>query len=311
MTRHRVAAAAFAVLQAGAAAALEPGELPEVLAVCGGVPVRRGEIASALKRPLAKLELPGDADKIRKTVRREVDNEICHRILDSMLAAAKIVPSRELALRFVNESLRPLAPAAKLILERELLPQVDNKEFQLKAATHFLLLGCFDPASLEVSAAEVERCYMLNKESYRRPDRWDVGVIRIDRNRDNAAEAAEEARARLLQGEAFERVAAEFSPGGSGESLPAEKIRNLFSAELSRLSEGDVSSVLKGDGAFYILLLREKKIGGPIPLTEAEPYIRMELSALKDALALRRVIAGRFAAAGVVYTPLEFPSESK
>ncbi len=305
MTRFLIKTAGFLWL-ADAVAALELGVLPEVLAVHDGSPVRRDELASALVRPLSALDLPADADKIRKLVRREVDNEICRRMLEAMLAAAKLTPSRELALRYVNESLRPLAPAAKLILERKLLPQIDRPEFQLKAATHWFLLTRFDPALFEVSPAEVERCYMLNQANYRRADRWDVGVIRIDRKRSNAAEAAEEARARLLQGEAFERVAAEFSPAGGGDSLPPEKLHRLFAAELSRLSAGDVSAVLKDADAFYVLLLRDKEIGGVMPLGEAEPYIRLELSALKDALALRRVLAGRFAASKIVYTPLEF-----
>ena len=106
-------------------------------------------------------------------------------------------------------------------------------------------------------------------------------------------------------------MAAEFSPDGGGDTLPPERLHKLFAAELSRLSAGDVSSVIKDADAFYVLLLRDKKIGGDIPLAEAEPFIRMELSALKDALALRRVLAGRFAASEIVYTPLEFSAPAK
>ena len=290
-----------------AAAALEIGSLPEVLAVCNGIPVKREELAEVLERPLAELKSPEDRDKIRQLIRRAVDNEICRRMLSAMLTSAGLAPSRELALRYVNESLLPLAPAAKLALERELLPQVDRPEFQLKAATHLFLLTRFDPSLLAVSAAEVERCYQLNRENYRRPDHFDVGVIRIERRRPNAADAAEEARARLLQGEAFDRIAATYSPDGGG-ALPPERMRKLFASELSRMSAGDVSSVLSDADAFYVLLLRDKRIGGVIPLSEAEPYIRMELSALKDSLALRKLLAERFVSDGVVYTPLEFPA---
>ena len=308
MKRPLFGFAALALMGA-AASAMEIGELPEVLASYRGAVVRRDEVAAVLKRPLAGLRPAKDPDKIRQTVRRAVDDEICRRMLAEMLAAANLSPSREVALRYVNESLRPLAPAAKLALERELLPQIDRSDFQLKAATHLFLATRFKPSVLEVSSAEAERFYMLNCEHYRKPDHLDVGVIRIDRKLPRAAESAEEARARLLQGEAFDRVAAEYSPEGGGRLSP-EKMRKLFAVELSRLSAGDVSSVLKDADAFYILLLRDKKIGGLIPLAEAEPYIRMELSALKDAMALRRVLAERFAAAGIAYTPLEF-SEAK
>lgn len=287
------------------AAALEIGSLPETLAVCDGVPVKREDVAGELARPLSALNLPDDRDRIRKAVRRAVDNEICRRMLGSMLTAAGFSPSRELTVRYVNESLRPLAPAAKLAFEKELLPQVDKPEFQLKAATHLFLLTRFDPALFEVSAAEVERCYQLNQANYRRADRWDVGVIRIDRKRKDAADAAGAARARLLQGESFDRIAAEYSPDGGEGQLVLEKVYKLFAAELSRLSAGDVSAVLRDTEAFYVLLLRDKKIGGVIPLAEAEPYIRMELSALKDSLALRKLLAERFVSANIVYTPLD------
>ncbi len=305
MTRRWLKTAAF-LLFINAVSAVEPDRLPEVLATYDGTSIRRDELAPALTRQLAALKLPEDADKIRKLVRREVDNAICRRMLGAMLGAAQLTPSRELALRYINESLRPLAPAAKLILERELMPQADDPEFQLKAATHLFLLTRFAPAFFEIPPEEIERCYMLNKENYRRPDKLDVGVIRIDRKkRGDAAEAAEEARARLLQGESFDRVAKEFSPEGGEKDLPPEKVHNLFASELSRLSAGDVSPVLKDADAFYVLLVRDKRIGGSIPLNEAEPYIRMELSALRDALALRRVLAGRFATSKIDYTPLE------
>ena len=54
------------------AAALEIGSLPETLAVCDGVPVKREDVAGELARLLSALNLPDDRDRIRKAVRRAV-----------------------------------------------------------------------------------------------------------------------------------------------------------------------------------------------------------------------------------------------
>ena len=44
-----------------------------------------------------------------------------------------------------------------------------------------------------------------------------------------------------------------------------------------------------------------------IPLEEALPYIRLELSAAKDSLALRKALMEDFVAARVVYDPFLVP----
>ena len=284
--------------------ALEVDALPGILASCNGKPVARDEVVAELKSPLSALKLPEDRDKIEKLIRRAVDNVICRRILDEQLAAAELRPSRALALEYINAAMAPLAPAAKLALERGLLPHVDDGAFQLKAATHLLLVRVFGRDRMEVASGEVERFYELNRSRYSKPDRWDVGVIRIGSEKKDAVEAAEAARARLLQGEPFERVAGEYDPEGSGKNVPAEKLHVFFTRELSRMAEGDVSPVLRAADGLYVLQLRRRKIGGVMSLDEAEPYIRIELSALKDTLALRRFLAERFRASKIVYAEL-------
>ena len=287
--------------------AFDVDALPEILANCNGKPVARDEVSAELKSPLSALKLPEDRDKIEKLIRRAVDNVICRRILDEQLAAAGLRPSRALALEYINAAMAPLAPAAKLALERELLPHADDGAFQLKAATHLLLVRVFGRNLMEVDSGEVERFYELNRSRYSKPDRWNVGVIRIGSEKKDAVEAAEAARARLLQGELFERVAGEYDPDGSGKNVPAEKLHALFARELSRMAEGDVSPVLRVADGLYVLQLRRKKIGGVMPLEEAESYIRIELSALKDTLALRSFLAERFRASKIVYAELPQP----
>lgn len=304
MTRRRSAVWAFVVLALNCAA-VELRELPEVLATLNGVPIRRAELSSALAPRLEALGGNAAPEELRRVVRGAVDDEICGRLLSAMLSEAGLAPSRELALEYLAGVLRELPAPRRRELERELLPQADEPGFQLKAAVHLYLLRHCDRALLTVTDAEVGRYYQMNILRYRLPERWDVGVIRIDRRKAAAVELAESARARLLQGESFARVAGEVDPEGGGEKLSPEELRRLFADELSRLSAGDVSRVISAPDACFVLLLRKKEPGGVVPLEEAAGYIRLELSAAKDTLALRQVLAKRVAESRIVYSALE------
>ena len=289
-------------------AALELTELPEVLATVDGIPLRRDELAGQLAGQLARLNLEkAESREVRRSVRMIVDDAVCRRLLDGELRKNSLSPSRKIAGRYLESVLQNLPPAAALKLERELRPRLDDPDFQLKAAVHFYLEKRFPARLLAVSPAETERYYHLNRMRYRLPERWDAGVIRIDRSRKDAAEVAASARSRLLQGEAFETVAREIDPEGVGARLPAEELRALFARELAGLSPGDVSGVVSTSDALFVLLLRRREPGGVIPLEEALPYIRLELSAAKDSLALRKVLMEDFAAARVEYDPFLVP----
>ena len=288
--------------------AAELSDLPEVLATVGGRPLRRDELAGQLAPQLARLNAEGaGSGEVRRSVRQIVDDEICRRLLDVELRKNALVPSREIAVRYLKGVLEELAPVAAMKLEHELRPRLDEPDFQLKAAVHFYLEKRFPPKALTVSSTEIERYYHLNRMRYRLPEHWEAGVIRIDRSRKDAVELAATARARLLQGGAFEAIAREFDPEGGGDKLSADELSSLFAGELAKMSPGDVSNVMSTPDAFFILLLRRKDPGGAIPIEEAEPYIRLELSAAKDSLALRKVLIRDFAEANVVYDPFLKP----
>jgi parvulin-like peptidyl-prolyl isomerase len=284
--------------------ALELTDLPEVLVMVDGVPLRREELASELVPLLSRINAAGGDDELAaRELRRVVDDAVCRRLLDEKLKSSGVLPSRKVAERYLAETLKNLSPLSRLKLEHELTPRLDDPEFQLKAAVHLYLVQRFTAGELEISDAEVERYYQLNQLRYRLPESWDLGVIRIDRSRRDAAEIAATARARLLQGEAFEHVAREVDPDGGG-NFSADRLQALFADALNSLSPGDVSRVITAPDAFYILLLRGKVAGGMIPVADAAPYIRLELSAVKDTLALRKILMADFAAAKVVYSPL-------
>ncbi len=283
-------------------AAMDPAELPEVLATLNGVPITRRDLAAHLTSRLSPLDARRQLTEVRRVVRRAVDDEICRRLLVKMLADSGISVDRNTALEYIAIALGSTPPAMREALKSELLPHADADDFQLKAAVHLYLLRNSDPEALKVSPGEVERYYRLNLPRYRLPERWDVGVIRIDRRRAGAEDLATSARARLLQGEAFERVALETDPEGGGRSTGLPELRSIFAAELSSLNPGDVSRVVPASDAFYVLLLRGREAGGVIPLAEASAYIQLELSAAKDSLVLRRLLMEKFATQQIEYS---------
>ena len=307
MRRYRFVLAAAVVFPL-LGRAMDPAELPEILAVVNGKTIRRDELTSELAPRLAKLELDRDRSQVRGAVRQCVDDAICRFLLDAELKKSGIVSCRAAAEIYLAGLLRLMPPTSGAKFEREIAPRLDTPEFQLKAAVHLYLERRFPPGMLTVSRAEVERYYELNRLRYRLPERWDLGVIRIDRKRADAAEVAAVARARLLQGENFERVAKEVDPEGAGGRLPTGEVRALFAQELATMAPGDVSNVVATPEAYCVMLLRGRIAGGTMPLEEVAPYVIMEISSAKDSLALNRVLTKVFEAAHVVYSPFLVPS---
>ena len=284
-------------------AAMDTAELPEVLAELNGVPIRRGELAAELAPQLAPLEADRDRAQVRSVVRRCVDDAICRRLLNAELEKQGLVPSRSVAEKYLAGMLRLMPPGVSKNFVKEISPRMETPEFQLKAAVHLYLERRFSPELMAVSAAEIGRYYELNRLRYRRPESWDIGVIRVDGRRGDAAEVAAAVRARLLQGENFERVAKEVDPEGAGGRLPSGEMRAIFAQELASLAPGDVSKVVAARDGYYIMLLRSRTAGGEMPLEEVAPVIVMEISAAKDSLALNRVLTEAVGAAHIRYAP--------
>lgn len=288
--------------------AMDAAELPEVLAELDGVPIRREELAAELAPKLAPLELDRDRARILAIVRGSVDDAVCRRLLDAELKKQGIVPSRAVAEEYLAGLLKQIPPLSRGNFERELSPHLDTPDFQLKAAVHMLLERRFSPAMLAVSATEVARYYELNRLRYRLPENWDIGIIRIDRSRGDAAEIAATARARLLQGENFERVAKEVDPEGARGKSPPRDMRAAFEKELASLAAGDVSRVISASDGYYVLLLRGRTAGGERPLAEVVPFIVMEISSAKDSLALKKLLTESFRAVHLRYAPFLDPA---
>ena len=83
--------------------------------------------------------------------------------------------------------------------------------------------------------------------------------------------------------------------------MPTGEVRELLARELAAMAPGDVSNVVPTPDAYYVMLLRGRQTGGVMPLDEVAPFIVMEISAAKDALALRKVLSEALKSANVTY----------
>ena len=287
MWRRGVAALvfSFAVVSAG-----EPGGgiwdfLPEVVATVDGKPIRRSELSVQLP--------PGavpDRAALIPLMRRAIEAKICFALIDELLRSAGIVPSRELALEYLKQ-LNSLLPRGIPGTPPERFPQLASQpQFQLNAALH----RCFArmaPDQIKVTDQEIETFYRLNQPQFLLPEQVDLGIIQFPASRPTAREEAETVRSRLLQGEAFDRVAREVNP--EGVTLDAGAIVQLLRREQPELKVNGISRPLRTGEFWVVVKLRGKTEPAFVPLETVAPYIREQLAAAKVGRALELYLRER------------------
>ena len=287
MWRRGVAALvfSFAVVSAG-----EPGGgiwdfLPEVVATVDGKPIRRSELSVQLH--------PGavpDRAALIPLMRRAIEAKICFALIDELLRSAGIVPSRELALEYLKQ-LNSLLPRGIPGTPPERFPQLASQpQFQLNAALH----RCFArmaPDQIKVTDQEIETFYRLNQPQFLLPEQVDLGIIQFPASRPTAREEAETVRSRLLQGEAFDRVAREVNP--EGVTLDAGAIVQLLRREQPELKVNGISRPLRAGEFWVVVKLRGKTEPAFVPLETVAPYIREQLAAAKVGRALELYLRER------------------
>ena len=275
----------FAIVSAG-----EPGGgiwdfLPEVVATVDGKPIRRSELSVQLP--------PGavpDRAALIPLMRRAIEAKICFALIDELLRSAGIVPSRELALEYLKQ-LNSLLPRGIPGTPPERFPQLASQpQFQLNAALH----RCFArmaPDQIKVTDQEIETFYRLNQPQFLLPEQVDLGIIQFPASRPTAREEAETVRSRLLQGEAFDRVAREVNP--EGVTLDAGAIVQLLRREQPELKVNGISRPLRAGEFWVVVKLRGKTEPAFVPLETVAPYIREQLAAAKVGRALELYLRER------------------
>ena len=259
--------------------AAEPGD-DEVVAVFRDRKITFGE----LKNADARLNgISRDQDRSGYTVAIvESTTAYCTElVLNDLFARNNISVGKETAEKCI---------AAKPEAVRKTLESfVDDPAFQKKCAIRLLLEKLLPREELTPNRTEIENFYHNNQMKFRTPANEKFAIIAIPANSPDAAERAAEARARLLQGEKFERVAAEFDPQGAQRLVPDE-----YLVELQKISatmpEYSISDVITIGNILAVINLQERTPAKIIPLQEVEAQISEELSATLEAIALQKII---------------------
>lgn len=279
----------FALLLFSVLSAAETGGiwdfLPEVVATVDGKPIRRSELA--VKLPSGAVP---DRSALIPLMRSAIETKICFMLIDELLNSAGIVPSRELALEYLKQ-LNSLLPRGIPGTPPERFSQLASQpQFQLNAALH----RCFarlEPERIKVAEREIETFYRLNQKSFLLPERLDLGIIQFPVSRPDAREAAEAARSRLLQGEAFDRVAREFNP--DGVTLDAFRVTGELRNQQPELKVSGISRPFRVEEFWVIVKLRGRTPAAFVPLESVAPYIREQLAAAKVGRALEAYLRSR------------------
>jgi len=282
-------------------AAAEPfsaGEaLPEIVATVDGHPIRREAVIERLRGTGALS--PDNPPEVRKAaVRRAAENEIYFFLLGRLLATENIAPSEEAASRHLAELQRVLPRGLPELNRSGLMQLAASEHYRWNVALEEYLRRVA-PEVIAVSDAEVEQLYRVNQQQFRLPEQFQLGVIRILKSAAGAKERAETIRARLRQGEDFDRVAAEVDPSGS--YMTQANLLELLKQGNPAAPEGSVSRVLEDSEAYYLVKIRSKTPGRFVPFEEIAPYLRLQLVSEKTAAALEAILRGELKKANVQF----------
>lgn len=264
--------------------------LPEVIARVDGEAVSSAKIKTAWEKALAALPDDVSPATIDRLFRSLAEEAVWQREIARLLAESGIRPDRENAEKYLA-AWRKAAPNAKF-LKKEFISE-DSSEIRLKAALHFYLERTV-PRRLAVSQEEAEAFYRANQPRFRLRGDVVLGIIETAEK-----SLAEEARALLLQGSAFDIVAEKYSPSGS--SSPTKEILSLT----EKMKVGETTLPVRSPGGWMIAQVRRRTPDKLISFEKALPLIRLELAAKKEGPALSDILKARLAKKKIEYARLE------
>lgn len=267
---------------------IDPNLLPEIPATVDGQPVSREEVIRRLPPDWNGLD--------RKLTLRAIQEAIYAKIIRDALSAAGERPNEtttQQALREFNTLLPSDMPKRS---EEEILTLAKSPDLQLNTALHRYFMK-IQPELMAISDAEIEEFYRLNQMKFITPASVTLGIIQIAKSRKNAEELARDTRARLQQGENFDRVAKEISPNGS--TAPTSELMSLFQSNVPQPKKNMITPILQDNDNFFIIKVKELQPATSIPLQKIEPFLRAQLEArrtgevlelfLKRELMLRKI----------------------
>ena len=168
------------------------------------------------------------------------------------------------------------------------------REFLRKQLVINALITEFVDSRIEPSSAEVQEYYKSHAKEYSIPPMVTLSEIFFPAEPADtqAASRMSELRSRLLQGEPFAKLAAQYSKGptaGGGGGIgdfEMEKLPSRVSAAIASLKVGGVSEVVKSDDGYALYRLDARKPASTRPLDTVSDEIKQLLYSRKRPAAL-------------------------
>jgi len=139
-----------------------------------------------------------------------------------------------------------------------------------------------EEAAIEVTDQEVVQAYQANQDQFKEPERLRASHILVP-----TEAKAKEALGRIKEGEEFALVAQSVSKdptavqGGDIGYFSAGQLIPEFEAVCNKLQPGEVSSPLKTELGYHVIVLTERRAARVKPLVEVQETIRTQIAQRK------------------------------
>lgn len=298
---------------APADAAAKPAEdkwafLPDVVMVIGDKKVTKQEFIKELSAMLSKSPFPMDSlngEMIKNFAVSYANEMLAKTILLQVADKDGIKPSKELAVKEIDETLKALSPAEnenfkkaleaqKLTIEAYKLKLCDDVNFQEFAAIKAWIRKDIYP-KYTITDKDVKDYYDKNAETFKVPETITASHILIMPEKKAgeqkaspeamaaAKKKAEEILAKINAGESFEDLATKESAcpskakkGSLGTFARGQMVKEFEDAAFA-LEPGKISVVVETPFGFHIIKVTEKKAGSVIPFEDKKNEIKQTL----------------------------------
>jgi peptidyl-prolyl cis-trans isomerase C len=283
--------------------------LPETVASVNGEKISAYRLVEEIKSHFPFGDVSQVPPRELKNISRKMLDVLIDKILfNKLLEKSGIVPGPELVRVEQEKKLKKIPPEKMREFTKALNRMgetldtynkkiINDERLQYAMAVEKWVELNRKPKEYEVSDTEAEKHFRENQNKFTKPETVEVSRIMIKFDREDKGgktplETAEMLRARLLQGESFAKIAAEYSDcpsgksGGNTDEIPRGAMFPEFDKTAFSLPEGEISPIIKGPDAFFIIKVGNRRKAGYISFEKVKDKIKEVLKRNK----IRKII---------------------
>jgi peptidyl-prolyl cis-trans isomerase SurA len=163
------------------------------------------------------------------------------------------------------------------------------------------LINALINSRVNISPTQIAAYYYGNIKDFTMPNmaRFKVFFSRFssEESPETARRLAADVSAKIRQGEDFDMLVRQFSQGpnvdrgGDMGYMPEGSTIPELEDEIARLNPGEISDIISTDSGLYIIMVLDKKLAGPVPISEVNDVIKERLFQRESELTLREFVA--------------------